>query len=231
MATFLIIGGSSTVGTAIVHDLLSNGHKVFASYFCTPIEFQHPKLTSFKWDVHSEWLEEIIQDDEIDGFVYCPGAINLKPFHRSTLKEFHDDLDLQVFGAIRVLQGNLQKLKKNRPASVVLISSIAVQRGFPFHSIIGVSKGAIEGLIKNLAAELAPQIRVNGVAPSIVDSRMSSRLLNSDEKRAMLASNHPLKRIGKPQDICKIVTFLLSEDSSWITGQVVRVDGGKSNLL
>ena len=231
MATFLIIGGSSAVGSAIVDDLLSNGHKVFASYFRTPIEFKHPQLTSFKWDVLSEWSEETIPDEKIDGFVYCPGAINLKPFHRSTIENFHDDLELQVFGAIRAIQGNLQKLKKSQSASVILISSIAVQRGFPFHSIIGVSKGAIEGLIKNLAAEFAPQIRVNGIAPSIVNSRMSTRLLNSDEKKDNIASKHPLKRIGEPKDICKIATFLLSEDSSWITGQILRVDGGKSNLL
>ena len=231
MSTFLIIGGSSSVGSAILKDLLASGHKVFASYFCTPIEFKHPQLTSFKWDVLSEWGEETIPDEAIDGFVYCPGAINLKPFHRSTLDNFHDDLELQVFGAIRAIQGNLRKLKKSQSASLVLISSIAVQRGFPFHSIIGVSKGAIEGLIKNLAAEFAPQMRVNGIAPSIINSRMSSRLLNSDEKKDALASKHPLKRIGESEDISKIATFLLSENSSWITGQIIRVDGGKSNLL
>lgn len=231
MANYLIIGGSSAVGSTIVNDLISNGHKVIASYFSTPIKLKHPKLTTFKWDVKSSWREEFIQDEEIDGFVYCPGAINLKPFHRSKLEDFQDDLDLQVFGVIRALQGVLKNLKKSRSASIVLISSIAVQRGFSFHSVIGVSKGAIEGLVKNLAAELAPQIRVNGVAPSIVDSQMSTRLLNTEEKRTMIASKHPLKRIGRPEDIGNTVSFLLSKDSSWITGQIMQVDGGKSNLL
>jgi len=108
MANYLIIGGSSAVGSTIVNDLLSNGHKVFTSYFSTPIELKHPQLTTFKWDVKTNWPEEIIQEEEIDGFVYCPGAINLKPFHRSKLEDFQDDLDLQVFGVIRALQGVLQ---------------------------------------------------------------------------------------------------------------------------
>lgn len=230
MGNYLIIGGSSTVGISIVQDLLSKGHKVFASFFQTPIDFNHPNLTTFEWDVKNEWNSENVPDERIDGFVYCVGAINLKPFRGIKLDDFRNDLDIQVFGAVRALQGNLKKLKKSSNASVVLISSIAVQTGFPFHAMIGVSKGAVEGLVRNLASEFAPQIRVNGIAPSIVESRMSAVFLNKQDKKEMIASKHPLKRIGKSEDIGKTACFLLSSDSSWMTGQILSVDGGRSNL-
>jgi NAD(P)-dependent dehydrogenase (short-subunit alcohol dehydrogenase family) len=231
METYLVIGGSSAVGKSIISELLLKGNMVCATFNDTNIEIVHENLKTIKWETSEEWNKENVLTDTIDGIVYCPGMITLKPFHRFKTEDFLRDLDVQVFGAIRVIQGALEQLMKSSNASIVLISSIAVQRGFPFHSMIGVSKGAIEGLIKNLAAEYAPKIRVNGIAPSIIDSKMTSRILNNKIKRENIAENHPLKRIGRPDDIGKMASFLLSKDSSWISGQIIPVDGGKSNLL
>jgi len=173
---------------------------------------------------------QIPEVESLDGLVYCPGSINLKPFHRIKPEAFVDDFNLQVVGAIKAAQAALPLLKKGTNPSIVLFSTVAVQSGFPFHSQVAASKGALEGLTRALAAEFAPTIRVNCIAPSITDTPLAERLLSSDEKREANAQRHPLKEIGNPDDIAHTATFLLSPKAKWITGQILHVDGGMSSI-
>lgn len=167
----------------------------------------------------------------LDGLVYFPGTIQLKPFSRITEQEFLSDFHINALGAVASIQHYLPQLKSAaETASVVLMSTVAVAQGMSFHSSIGMAKGAVEGLAKSLAAELAPSIRVNVVAPSLTDTPLAERLINSPEKLEASEKRHPLRRIGKPEDVAGAVQFLLSDQASWITGQIIHVDGGMSSL-
>ena len=168
--------------------------------------------------------------DEIHGLAYCPGSINLKPFHRFTDEDFIEDFKLQVLGATKIIKDLLPKIKKSKNASIVLFSTIAVQTGFSFHSQVAISKGAIEGLSRSLAAELAPTIRVNAIAPSLTNTNLASKFLNTPEKFSLQSKNNPLKKVGEAKDIAEAALYLLSEKSSWVTGQVLHIDGGFSNI-
>jgi NAD(P)-dependent dehydrogenase (short-subunit alcohol dehydrogenase family) len=156
--------------------------------------------------------------------------VTLKPFARVKPEDFVSDFQLQLVGAVKVIQASLPKLKNANSPSIVLFSTVAVQTGFNFHSLVASSKGAVEGFTRALAAEFAPKIRVNCIAPSITDTPLAGSLLNTDEKKEANAQRHPLKKIGKPEDLANLAAFLLSEKSSWITGQVLHVDGGMSSL-
>jgi len=166
----------------------------------------------------------------IDGLAYCPGSINLKPFTRFKEEDFINDFKLQAVGAAKTIKALIPALKQSKQPSIVLFSTIAVQKGFAFHSQVAMSKGAIEGLTKALAAEFAPHIRINAIAPSLTNTPLSSKLLSTPEKIETHAKNNPLKRVGTANDIAKMAAFLLSSNSSWITGQVIHVDGGHSTL-
>jgi NAD(P)-dependent dehydrogenase (short-subunit alcohol dehydrogenase family) len=166
--------------------------------------------------------------ETIDGLVYCVGSINLKPFKRIKPENFLEDFSLQVVGAIKVLQRITPHFKNSEAPSVVFFSTVAVQNGFNFHSQVSTSKGAIEGLTRALAAELAPAIRVNCIAPSLTQTPLASKLLSSEEKIEANDKRHPLGRIGQPEDLAQMAQFLLSSKSGWITGQVFGVDGGMS---
>ena len=167
--------------------------------------------------------------ERLDGVVYCPGSIRLKPFARLREQELRDDLDLNLLGAVRTLQAASEPLKRSDRAAVVLFSTVAVGTGMPFHASVAAAKGAVEGLTRSLAAEWAPAIRVNAVAPTITDTPLAGRLLNSDEKRQTAADRHPLKRIATPEDIADAVRWLLT-GNSLVTGQVLQLDAGLSEL-
>ena len=165
--------------------------------------------------------------DELHGVVYCPGTINLKPFHRLSQDDFKNDFQINVLGAISVIQAVLPKLKKANSASIVMYSTVAAKIGMGFHASVAASKGAIEGLTISLAAELAgAKIRVNCIAPSLTDTPLATNLLSSDEKKEASNKRHPIGRYGTSTDIANMTTFLLSDDSGWITGQVFGIDGG-----
>jgi NAD(P)-dependent dehydrogenase (short-subunit alcohol dehydrogenase family) len=228
MKNYVIIGGSSGVGQATANLLAEKENQVYASFNTKVIESSIIKY--FHLDVNQENWDTTMLPEQIDGLVYCPGKINLKPFARIKTEDFLLDYQVQVIGAIKIIQALLPKLKKAPLSSIVLFSTVAVQTGFPFHSIVACSKGAIEGLTRALAAELAPTIRVNCIAPSITDTPLAGTILNSNEKKEANANRHPLKKIGSPNDIAEAVEFLLSEKSSWITAQILHIDGGISNV-
>jgi 3-oxoacyl-[acyl-carrier protein] reductase len=174
--------------------------------------------------------DSLTQDlpEVIDGVVYAPGSINLKPFHLLKREDFLSDLELNALGAVKILQGLYPKLKKSDAASVVLFSTVAVQKGMNFHSSIAMAKGAVEGLTRSLAIEWAPKIRVNAIAPSLVETPLASKITGNAKAMEITMEKHPLKRIGSSQDIAEAALFLLSPQSAWITGQVISVDGGLS---
>jgi NAD(P)-dependent dehydrogenase (short-subunit alcohol dehydrogenase family) len=229
MKNYLVIGGSSGIVKRLVEILIEKGHRVYASYNSTQFENNSEAVTYFKYNVLTDELPIELLPKEINGLVYCPGSIDLKPFRKLTTDDVHKDIDLQVNGAIKIIQSTYKALRQAK-ASIVLYSTVAVQKGFSFHSQVAISKGAIEGLTRSLAAEFSPQIRVNAVAPSITETPLASKLLNTDEKKARNMENHPLKRIGTPHDIASATAFLLSDDSNWMTGQILHVDGGKSSI-
>jgi NAD(P)-dependent dehydrogenase (short-subunit alcohol dehydrogenase family) len=154
----------------------------------------------------------------------------LRPFDRLTSDDFRQDLEINFLGAVRVLQHYLQHLKQAEQSSVVLFSTVAAQTGMPFHTSIAAAKGALEGFARSLAAELSPAVRVNVVAPSLTDTPLAEHLLKTDRQRDAAARRHPMGRYGEPADAAELARFLLSRRASWITGQVVAVDGGLSSL-
>ena len=193
-------------------------------------QLQTENVNFIKFDALNDEFDNSLIPDEIHGFVYLPGSINLRPFKGLSVEAFKQDLEINLISLIKVLKTVMPKLIAADNSSIVLMSTVAVQRGMPFHSSVSASKGAIEGLTKSLAAEYAPKIRVNAVAPSIVDTPLANRFLNNDLKIEKSAQKHPLKRVGNSTDIAETINFLLSEKSSWMTGQVIGVDGGTSTL-
>ncbi len=230
MSSYLIIGASSGIGKKLAGQLYDSGHRVFATYFKNKPETK-AGLSDFHYlNVTDEHISLDFAPDSLDGLVYCPGSINLRPFERIKPVDFVADFNLQVTGAVKVIQAALSRLKKAENASIVLFSTVAVQTGFPFHSQVSASKGAIEGITRALAAEFAPKIRVNCIAPSLTDTPLAASLLNTDQKREANALRHPLKKTGTPGNIADMAEFLLSDKGGWISGQVFHVDGGMSSL-
>lgn len=230
MSTYLIIGASSGIGKKLAEQLLDSGHSVVATYFKNKPETQSGKPDYHYLNVLDESNPLDFLPDSLDGLVYCPGSINLRPFERIKPSDFVADFNLQVLGGIKIIQAAMPRLKKAENASIVLFSTVAVQTGFPFHTQVSASKGAIEGLTRALAAEFAPKIRVNCVAPSLTDTPLASSMLNTDQKREANALRHPLKKTGTPENIADMAEFLLSEKAGWISGQIFHVDGGMSSL-
>ncbi len=219
----VIVGGNSGIGQAAVQILKEQGANLFL--FSKSGEGTEALDTSKDFETMPN-LPEVI-----DGVVYCPGTINLKPFHRISIADFQQELEVNFLGAVRVLQACMKGLKKSDQAAVVLYSTVAVQTGMGFHSGISSAKGAIEGLTRSLAAEWAPShIRVNAIAPSLTDTPLASALLSTEEKKEASGKRHPLGRIGTPEDIAASTVFLLSPQSSWMTGQILHLDGGMSSL-
>lgn len=229
MKNYFIAGGSSGIGNALAHQLSGEGHRVYAT-FCRNSKTEEGNISYHQLDVLNGAMDLEYLPPVLDGFVYCVGSINLLPFTRIKPDDFVRDYQLQVVGAIRLLQSILPRLKMIQGSSIVLFSTVAVQQGFNFHTQVASSKGAIEGLTRSLAAELAPGIRVNAIAPSITDTPLASRLLNTEDKRDLNAQRHPLKKIGAPNDIAAFASYLLDSRSAWITGQVFKIDGGISGI-
>lgn len=228
---YVIIGGSKGIGLALVNKLLNNGHHVTV---LSRNEDQIPgneRLRFIQADLTTNQIAGIELPEVIDGLVYCPGSILLKPFKSISEEQFTEDFNLNFLGAVRSIKASVAGLKKseNNPG-IVLFSTVAVSNGMPFHASIASSKGAVEGLTRSLAAEFAPTIRVNAIAPSLTHTDLTSKLLSTPEKMAGAALRHPLKKIGSAEDIADMAYFLLSNEAKWITGQIMHVDGGLSAI-
>jgi NAD(P)-dependent dehydrogenase (short-subunit alcohol dehydrogenase family) len=224
---YLVIGGTSGIGESIVKELLARNAAVWVGARTGSAE---PGVHAITFDVLKDKLDVSALPGTLDGLVYCPGSINLKPFARLTSQDFRDDFQINLVGAVNVIQAVLPNLKAASQSSIVLFSTVAVTQGMPYHASIGAAKGAIEGLTRSLAAEFAPKIRVNAIAPSLTRTRLAEKLLSTEEKTKSASERHPLKRIGEPADLSSAAVFLLSSESSWISGQVIGVDGGLSSL-
>lgn len=227
----LVVGGSSGIGLALVQLLVTKGAKVYVISRTKPSEFLN-EVEHLSLDITGNLDSvQLFLPESLHGLVYAVGSINLKPFVRLTADDFLNDYRLNVLGAAQIIQQAAKQLKSSAGSSIVLISTVAAKAGMAYHASISAAKGAVEGLALALAAEFASQkIRVNVVAPSLTDTPLAHNLLNSPEKREASAKRHPLSRIGKPEDISNLISFLLSDESSWITGQVIGIDGGLGNL-
>jgi NAD(P)-dependent dehydrogenase (short-subunit alcohol dehydrogenase family) len=224
----LIIGGSSGIGLALAEQLAPHNNVFIASRSGNAV--QHLDIQHINFDATQDDLDTSQLPDELHGFIYCPGSINLRPFKGLKLEAFQSDFEINVLGAIRSLKSVLTHLSASGNAAVVLYSTVAVQTGMPFHSSVAASKGAIEGLTRSLAAEFAPKIRVNAIAPSLVNTPLASKFLNNEAKMDKANERHPLGRVGTAKEIAQATTFLLGEQSSWMTGRVLQLDGGIGNL-
>ena len=228
MKNYLVIGGSSGIGKEI-SEILSKGNVVFSTSR-NNLSGTNENIRHIKYDVLEDELDPELLPQQIDGFVYCPGTINLRPFRSLKLETFRSDLELNLIGAIKTLQIILPKLQQSPSASIIFYSTVAVKTGMPFHSSVSSSKSALEGLTKSLAAEFAPKIRVNCIAPSIVNTPLANKFLNTEDKIEKAAARHPLNKIGTAKEIAQLTQYLLDEKSKWITGQIINIDGGISSV-
>jgi len=222
----VLIGGSHGIGLAMTKELQKE-HNVFVASR-TKEEIEDLNITHIPFDALTDTLDTSVLPEQIHGFVYCPGSINLKPFKMMSLDTFHEEMDINFFSLVKVVKTIISRMAEK--SSMVFFSTVAVSTGMPFHTSVAAAKAAIEGFARSLAAEYAPNIRVNVVAPSLVNTPLAKRLLNNDKKIEMMSERHPLKRVGEATDIAEIALFLLSNKSSWMTGQVIGVDGGMSTL-
>ncbi len=229
MKNILLIGGSYGIGLALAKELQFENNVYIASR--SNENLADVKVTHIAFDATTDTIDTSKLPTVIDGLVYCPGSINLRPFKGLKPEAFETDLQINFLSLVKVIQSVLPNLLASEQASIVAFSSVAATMGMPFHTSVAASKGAIEGFAKALAAEYAPKIRVNVIAPSLTDTPLADKFLNNETKQEKSAERHPLKRFGKPEDSAQMATFLLSDKSSWISGQIFHVDGGMSTLL
>lgn len=221
MKTIIIVGGSKGIGNALVK-LLLESHKVINISRTKP-ELTHENLKHFSCDVISEDLPNI---EKVDSLVYCPGSINLKPINQLSIDDFKNDFEINVLGAVKVIQKYLNALKQGENTSIVLFSSVASKLGMPFHASIATAKSGVEGLVKSLGAELAPSIRINAIAPTVTSTKLASKLLRNERMIDNMTERHPLKKYLSPEEVAEMASFLLSDKAASISGQVFEMDCG-----
>jgi 3-oxoacyl-[acyl-carrier protein] reductase len=221
MRNILIVGGSKGIGSAILLQQLELNKVINISR--NPPDLTHSNLVHLGLDVLKDELPEI---ENIDTLIYCPGSINLKPISGLSVDDFRNDFEINVIGAVKVIQKYLPVLKKGNQPSIVLFSTVAVKLGMPFHASIATAKAGVEGLVKSLGAELAPTVRVNAIAPTITETSLSASILRNDRMKENMIERHPMKSYLKPDEVAHMVDFLISEKASSISGQVFEMDYG-----
>ena len=225
MKKIIIIGGSKGIGKAITESLLTT-HQVINISRSTP-EVQHENLTHYTCDILVDELPEI---DQADGLIYCPGSINLKPFNRLSIDDFKTDFEINVIGAVKSIQAYTKTLSQSDSASIVLFSTVATKLGMPFHASVATAKSAVEGLTKSVAADLAPKIRVNAIAPTITDTELAAKFLSNERMIESTIQRHPLKKYLEPSEVAAMANYLLSDVSKSISGQIFNLDCGIVSL-
>ena len=229
--TIIVIGGTSGIGLALCRALTESGATVFVGSRSAMEGDKVPGAEYFSWDALDTKMPLDLLPDTVQGLVYCPGTIRLRPISRLTDEDFLEDFNINLLGAVRVIRSLLPRLKKSPSGgSIVLFSTVAVQTGMPFHASVASAKGDIEGLTRALAAELAPRIRVNAIAPSLTDTPLAGQLLSSEDQRKAAADRHPMKTVGSAEQLAHTAAHLLDTQSGWITGQILQVDGGMSAI-
>ena len=221
MKTIIVVGGSGGIGNQIVRLLLKNNKVINISR--TEPQLKHDNLSHLSCNV---LIDELPKLELADGLVYCPGSINLKPISRLSIEDFKNDFEINVVGAVKVIQSYLNVLKQGRNPSIVLFSSVASKLGMPFHASIAASKSGVEGLVKSLGAELAPKIRINAIAPTVTNTELAKKLLRNDRMIENIINRHPLKKILNPEEVAEMAIFLLSDKTVSISGQIIEMDCG-----
>ena len=221
MKKVVIIGGSKGIGNALLIEKLKDS--VVYNLSRTTPDIADKNLIHFSVDILKDELPEI---ESIDSLIYCPGSINLKPIQSLSVDDFRNDYEINVIGAVKVIQKYLPVLKKGNDPSIVLFSTVAVKLGMPFHASIAASKSAVEGLVKSLAAELAGSVRINAIAPTITETSLSATILRNDRMKEAMKERHPLKNYLQPKEVAKMADYLISENASSISGQIFTMDYG-----
>ena len=221
MKTVVLVGGSKGIGNAIANSLLETHYIVNISRSAP--ESKHQNLTHFSCNVLNDELPDI---DTVDSLIYCPGSINLKPISRLSLDDFREDFEINVLGAVKAIQKYLPKLKAGQQPSILLFSTVAAKLGMPFHASIATAKSGVEGLVKSLAAELAPTIRINAIAPTVTDTELAAKLLRNEKMIENIKERHPLKKFLNPEEVADMASFLISDKASSLTGQIFEMDCG-----
>lgn len=234
--SYLVYGATGGIGAAVSRKLVSLGAKVYL------VARDEKKLAVLGEELDMPWLAVDVLDEKsfdavtengfhaLDGLVYAVGTINLKSLKRLKHDDFLTDFKLNAVGAACAVQAAMPALEKGKDSSVVLFSSIAASVGFPLHASMGMAKGAVSGLTVSLAAELAPRIRVNAIAPSLTQTPLAQAILGNAAMASALAKQHPMQRLGTPEDVASLTTWLLGSESAWMTGQILGLDGGRSAL-
>jgi len=233
---YLIFGATGSIGSSLAEELTDSDHEVHLiarnEDELNPLSEKLGCTYSVVDVLEENFIDKVkadTSDFDVKGVAYCVGSIDLKPLKRVTETDLHNCMKLNLYSAIESIKGFQEELKKNS-GSIVLFSSVAAQKGFTNHTIIATAKAAIEGLTVTLAAEFAPNLRVNCIAPSLTNSKISQSMLKNPVVAEALAKAHPLKRVGEGKDSAALAKFLLTEESSWVTGQIIGVDGGRSRL-
>lgn len=228
--SYVVVGGSHGIGLGITQRLIACGDRVTVLSRSNENLAGLPNVIHSKFDVLKDEFDAEVLPDRIDGLSYCPGSINLAPIKAVKPETMVEDFQLNAVGALRLLQASLPAMKSVGTSAMVLFSTVAVAQGMRLHSSVAASKGAVEALTRSFAAELAPKIRVNCIAPALTDTPLAARFLSSNQRRAAMDAMHPLKRVGTVDDVAAMAEFLLTDVSSWVTGQVIGVNGGLSSV-
>ena len=221
MKTIVIIGGSKGIGKAISNALLDQNSVINISR--SQPEFSHRNLTHYNCDILTDELPDL---EKVDTLIYCPGSINLKPFERLKIEDFKHDYEINFIGAVKAIQKYLPNLKATDNANILLFSTVASKLGMPFHTSVASVKSAIEGLVKSLAAEYAPKIRINAIAPTVTDTTLAVKLLRNDRQKEQMIERHPLKKYLNPEEVAEMAAFLISDKAASMSGQIFEMDCG-----